>query len=57
MNKYFIIFLIFIFFIRQIMILNANNETYINTTNIKTFMHVQLVGEIHLQALHAFRRF
>ena len=33
MNKHFIIFVIFIFFIRQIMTLNADN-TYINTTNI-----------------------
>ncbi len=35
MNKFFIIFLIFVFFLRQIVFLNANNnETYINTTNI-----------------------
>ena len=34
MNKLFIIFLIFIFLIRQIIIVNASDETYINTTNI-----------------------
>ena len=36
MNKIFIILLIFSLFLRQIMILNANNnnDTYINTTNI-----------------------
>ena len=35
MNKVFIIFLIFVFFLRQIVFLNANNnDTYINTTNI-----------------------
>ena len=34
MNKILTIFLILIFFLRQILILNANNDTYINTTNI-----------------------
>ena len=34
MNKLLIFFLIFIFFLRQIMVLSANNDTYINTTNI-----------------------
>ncbi len=34
MNKILIVFLTIIFFLRQIMILNANNDTYINTTNI-----------------------
>ena len=34
MNKTLIIFLIVIFFMRQIIFLNANDETYINTTNI-----------------------
>ena len=34
MNKTLIVFLIFIFFMRQIIFLNANDETYINTTNI-----------------------
>ena len=34
MNKFLILFLAFIFFLRQIMVLNANNDTYINTTNI-----------------------
>ena len=34
MNKIFIIFFIFIFFLRQIVVLNANNDTYINTSNI-----------------------
>ena len=33
MNKYIIIFLVLIFSLKQILILNANN-TYINTTNI-----------------------
>ena len=34
MNKFFIFVLLFIFFFRQIIILNAENDTYINTTNI-----------------------
>ena len=34
MNKFIIIFLILIFFLRQIIILNANDDTYINTSNI-----------------------
>ena len=34
MNKSFIVFLIIIFFLRQIIVLNADDETYINTTNI-----------------------
>ena len=34
MNKFLILFLVFIFFLRQIMVLSANNDTYINTTNI-----------------------
>tara|TARA_B100000989_G_scaffold170525_1_gene127781 strand:- start:430 stop:762 length:333 start_codon:yes stop_codon:yes gene_type:complete len=34
MNKLFIILLIFIFFLRQILIVNARDDTYINTTNI-----------------------
>ena len=34
MSKYFIIPLIIIFFFKQIIFLNANNDTYINTTNI-----------------------
>ena len=34
MNKTLIVFLIVIFFLRQIIFLNANDETYINTTNI-----------------------
>ena len=34
MNKFIIIFLILIFFLRQIIILNADDDTYINTTNI-----------------------
>ena len=34
MNKYFIIPIIIIFFFKQIIFLNANNDTYINTTNI-----------------------
>ena len=34
MNKFLILFLAFIFFLRQIMVLSANNDTYINTTNI-----------------------
>ena len=35
MNKLFIIFLVLVFFLRQIVILNAdNNNTYINTSNI-----------------------
>ena len=34
MNKIIVLLLIFFLFLRQIMILNANNETYINTTNI-----------------------
>ena len=34
MNKLIIIFFIFIISLRQIVVLNANNETYINTTNI-----------------------
>ena len=34
MNRILIILLIFVFCVRQIMILNANDDTYINTTNI-----------------------
>ncbi len=34
MNKFLVLFLVFIFFLRQIMVLSANNDTYINTTNI-----------------------
>ena len=34
MNKFIIIFLILIFFLRQIIILNADDDTYINTSNI-----------------------
>ena len=34
MNKLFTIFFILIFFLRQIIILNANDNTYINTSNI-----------------------
>ncbi len=34
MNKILVILLIFVFFLKQIMFLNANNDTYINTTNI-----------------------
>ena len=34
MNKLFIVFLIFIFFLRHIIIVNASDDTYINTTNI-----------------------
>ena len=34
MSKLFVIPIIVFFFLRQIMILSANNETYINTTNI-----------------------
>ena len=34
MNKILVIFFIIIFFLRQIIILNANDDTYINTTNI-----------------------
>ena len=34
MNKLLIILFVFIISIRQIVVLNANNETYINTTNI-----------------------
>ena len=34
MNKVLVISLILIFFLRQILILNANDDTYINTTNI-----------------------
>ena len=34
MNKILIFFFIFIFIIRQIIVLNANDDTYINTTNI-----------------------
>ena len=34
MNKYIIFFMIIVFFTRQILILNADNNTYINTTNI-----------------------
>ncbi len=34
MNKLFIILLILIIFFRQIILLNADNDTYINTTNI-----------------------
>ena len=34
MNKIFIIFFILFISLRQIVLLNANNETYINTTNI-----------------------
>ena len=34
MNKIIIIFILIIFFLRQIFVLNANDETYINTTNI-----------------------
>ncbi len=34
MNKIFVVFLILIFLLRQIMTLNANNDTYINTSNI-----------------------
>ncbi len=34
MNKFIIISLIIIFFLRQIIILNADDDTYINTSNI-----------------------
>jgi len=34
MNKYIIIFFIAVFFLRQIIILNADDDTYINTSNI-----------------------
>ena len=34
MNKFIIITLIIIFFLRQIIILNADDDTYINTSNI-----------------------
>ncbi len=34
MNRFLIFFFIFIICLRQIVVLNANNETYINTTNI-----------------------
>ena len=34
MNKLLIFSFVFIFFLRQIMVLNADNDTYINTTNI-----------------------
>ena len=34
MNKFFIVVLLLIFFFRQIIILNAENDTYINTTNV-----------------------
>ena len=34
MSKLFVIPIIVFFFLRQIMILSANNDTYINTTNI-----------------------
>ena len=34
MNKLFIFFIILILFLRQILVLSANNDTYINTTNI-----------------------
>ncbi len=34
MNKFIILFLIIIFFLRQIIILNADDDTYINTSNI-----------------------
>ena len=34
MNRLFVILLILIFILRQTLVLNANNDTYINTTNI-----------------------
>ena len=34
MNKLIVIPLIIVFFLRQIIILNANDDTYINTSNI-----------------------
>ena len=34
MNKYFTIFFIFVFLLRHIIVLNADNNTYINTSNI-----------------------
>ena len=34
MNKFIIISLVIIFFLRQIIILNADDDTYINTSNI-----------------------
>ena len=34
MNKLIIIFILIIFLLRQILVLNANNNTYINTSNI-----------------------
>ena len=34
MNKYFTIFFIFVFLLRHIITLNADNNTYINTSNI-----------------------
>ena len=34
MNKFIIIFLMIIIFLRQIIILNADDDTYINTSNI-----------------------
>mgnify|MGYP002035456881 FL=1 len=34
MNKYIIIFFIAVFLLRQILILNADDKTYINTSNI-----------------------
>ena len=34
MNKVIIIFILIIFLLRQILVLNANNNTYINTSNI-----------------------
>ena len=34
MNKFLIVVLLIIFFFRQIIMLNAENDTYINTTNI-----------------------
>ena len=37
MSRYIVVFLIIIIFFRQILFLNANNDTYINTSNIQYY--------------------